>query len=303
MKKNVSVIIPTYNRAHVLHKTIPSYIQNITLEIIIVDDGSKDYTRNVVRHLHQKYPQIKYIGLKKHRGLPYAKNIGVKRAKGNYIYFGDDDACLYQGTLLRLRDALEKFPADIAGANGSYATDINQILHMDKYIEQYFVKPFQGRCIVDFNSGKFDYNYKIEEITEGLFVMSCFMIRSECTKEIQFDIGYIGNAAREDMDYLLQQAKYGRKMVYVPDAYEIDIPRSIVKKGGSHDYKLWEIVIFTIRNHYYFLKKHYDYLKQEGYVSVSCTKAKILFLKDIIVDLIEPIIKRLKNVIHTGFQS
>lgn len=272
--KEVTVIIPTYNRSRVLEKTIPSYIQDITLEVIIVDDGSDDCTKEAVKRLHEKYKIVKYIDLKKHRGLPFAKNIGVKKASGKYIFFGDDDSILYSGTLCRLRDAIENYPADIAGVNGSYATDMQQIKNIEKYISENFIQPFNTNCIVNFDEGKFNFNYKIEKIVEGLYTMSPFMIKSEMAKKMKFHSGYIGNAAREDMDYLIRQAKEGRKMVYVPKTYEINLPLEYVKGGGSHDMKPWKYCMYAIRNNNYFLDRHYDFLKEKGFISVSKLQAK-----------------------------
>lgn len=285
--RNVSVIIPSYNRSHILEITIPSYLQDITLEIIIVDDGSTDRTKNTVKRLHEKFSNIRYIRLKEHKGLPYAKNIGVRKAKGTYIFFGDDDAVLYPGTLHRLRDAIENFPADIAGANGSYASEMRQIINMDDYIDSYFTEPFNTDCIADFNTGAFKLNYHIDRITEGLFVMSCFMIKSEMARDIKYDKRFIGNAAREDMDYLVQQSRKGRKMVYVPDAYEIDLPSEYVNGGGSHDMKIWKYVMYAIINNNYFIDKNYDFLKKGGYITVSKFEAKWYFCFQHIKGLIQ----------------
>ena len=47
----ITVIIPTYNRAHLLPKIIPSYLQQRVSKIIIVDDASTDNTQEVVREL------------------------------------------------------------------------------------------------------------------------------------------------------------------------------------------------------------------------------------------------------------
>lgn len=207
VQKNVTVIIPSFNRAHILYKTIPSYIQDVTLEVIVVDDGSDDYTQKAVANLQRKYKEIKYIRLKRHRGLPSAKNVGVQKANGKYIFFGDDDACLYPGTLLRLRNAIENYPADIAAANGSYASEWKQIQNMDKYIAEQFIEPFHKKCVMDFNTGKIKFSYRYEKITEGLCIMACFMIKAELAKEEKFDKSYIGNAAREDIDFHIRQAK------------------------------------------------------------------------------------------------
>ncbi len=278
-EKNVSVIIATYNRAHVLHKTIASYLQEVTLEVIMVDDGSDDGTKDAVRQLHEKYSEIKYIRLKKNKGITYARNIGMSRAKGKYIFFGDDDAVLYPGTLLRLRDALETHPADIAGANGSYARRWKEIECMDEYIKSQFTEPFRRRCMVEFDTGVWKYDYKIENITEGLFVLSCFMIRTELAQKEKYDIRYTKRGGWEDVGYNLQHAEQGRTIVYVPDAYEIDIPRSVTKKGGCIEEHLWKRFFFVIWNWNYLLSKHYEYLKREGYISISKTKSVMLLVK------------------------
>ncbi len=282
IKKNVSVVIPTYNRGHVLKKTIPSYLQEVTLEIILVDDGSADNTRECVKKLHEQYSEIKYIRLKGHKGVAHARNAGVSKARGEYVFFGDDDACLYEGTLLRLRNALETFPADIAGANGSYAAHWREIRYMDKYIKSYFTEPMKGRCVMDFDTGKTNYHYRIDEITEGLFVMACFMLKTELAQRENFDTGYTNKGGWEDIGYLLQHAEQGRREVYVPDAYEIDVPRYISKGGGCSGKKVWSRYIYIIWNWHYLLNKHYDYLKRENYITISKTRSMLILIKQLI---------------------
>lgn len=294
VEKNVSVVIPTYNRALVLNKTISSYLQDVTLEVILVDDGSSDNTREYVKKLHKQYSEIKYIRLKKHRGVTYARNAGVSKASGKYVYFGDDDACLYPGTLLKLRTALETFPADIAGANGSYATKWDDIQYMDRYIKSQFTEPMRGRCLMDFDTGVTNYHCKIEEITEGLFVMACFMIKTELARSEKHDIGYTRKGGWEDIGYLLQHAEKGRREVYVPDAYEIDVPRYISKKGGFTQKKVWSRYIYIVRNWHYLLNKHYDYLKRENYISISKTKSMMNLIKQLTESLVKEMFEMIR---------
>lgn len=278
IEKNVSVVIPTYNRAHVLNKTIPSYLQDVTLEVILVDDGSVDSTREYAKRLHEQYSEVKYVRLKKHKGVTYARNAGISKARGEYVFFGDDDALLYEGTLFRLRNALETFPADIAGANGSYAANWSEIQHMDKYIKSYFTEPMKGRCLMDFNTGRTSH-CKIEEVTEGLLVMSCFMLKTELAKKEKFDIRYVKKGGWEDIGYLLQHAEGGRKEVYVPDTYEIDVPRYISKGGGFTEKNMRRRFVYIIWNWHHLLNKHYEYLKRENYISISKTKSMLVLIK------------------------
>lgn len=92
MRKEVlfSVIIPTYNRALLLKNAITSVIQQtcIDWELIIVDDGSTDDTRNVVNAFQDN--RIKYV-YQKNLKLSAARNTGVKSSYGRYICLLDDD--------------------------------------------------------------------------------------------------------------------------------------------------------------------------------------------------------------------
>jgi glycosyltransferase involved in cell wall biosynthesis len=85
-----SVIIPTYNRAHIIHKAIQSIINQhfLNWELIIIDDGSKDSTQTVVKQF--KDDRIRYY-YQENTERSQARNNGIKIAKGIYICFLDSD--------------------------------------------------------------------------------------------------------------------------------------------------------------------------------------------------------------------
>ena len=85
-----SIIIPTYNRAHVLAKAIESVINQryTNWELIIIDDGSNDNTREVVQQFND--PRINYV-YQENTERSQARNNGIKLAKGLYICFLDSD--------------------------------------------------------------------------------------------------------------------------------------------------------------------------------------------------------------------
>lgn len=94
MDKNVptvSVIIPTYNRAHLVKRGIRSVLAQTygDFELIIVDDASKDNTREVIKSFDDK--RIRYICHKENRGAPATRNTGIRMARGVYIGLLDDD--------------------------------------------------------------------------------------------------------------------------------------------------------------------------------------------------------------------
>lgn len=94
----VSVIVPTYDRAYFLPKTIKSILdqdyQNI--ELIVVNDGSNDNTREVIKKNRDN--RIVYIE-KQNRGPASARNFGIRKARGKYITFCDDDDIFLHGKL------------------------------------------------------------------------------------------------------------------------------------------------------------------------------------------------------------
>ncbi len=108
MKKPlISVVIPTYNRAYILPKAIESVFNQTfrDLELIIVDDGSTDETPYLVA----KYPLI-YVR-KPHRGVSHARNVGVLKAKGEFIAFLDSDDVFVPEKLEKQIKFLEKKPS------------------------------------------------------------------------------------------------------------------------------------------------------------------------------------------------
>lgn len=99
-KKNeidISLIIPTYNSQKYILKTIAScqkFLANYRYELIIVDDGSKDNTINVIKN---RFKNIKILK-ENHSGVSCARNLGIATAAGRYIMFCDSDDLLI-GTL------------------------------------------------------------------------------------------------------------------------------------------------------------------------------------------------------------
>ena len=87
----VSIIMPTYNRAYIIERAIVSVIHQTyeDWELIIVDDASKDNTREIVKKYISN--KILYFENFENKGSNESRNIGVRNAKGEYIAFLDSD--------------------------------------------------------------------------------------------------------------------------------------------------------------------------------------------------------------------
>lgn len=90
--ERVSIIIPTYNRAHTICRTLDSVLAQThsDWEAIIVDDGSTDDTRGVVASRYGSEPRIRYT-VKTNGGAAAARNAGLGLATGDFIAFLDSD--------------------------------------------------------------------------------------------------------------------------------------------------------------------------------------------------------------------
>ncbi|MCK4819314.1 glycosyltransferase family 2 protein, partial [bacterium] len=109
---NVSVIIPTCNRAEYITQAIDSVLaQTYTdYEIIVVDDGSTDNTKEVMEPYMDR---IRYI-YQENAGVSAARNTGIKAAKGDWVAFLDSDDEWLPGKLAVQIRAVERHPQLVA---------------------------------------------------------------------------------------------------------------------------------------------------------------------------------------------
>ena len=135
----ISVIIPTYNRAHLLDKAIQSVLDQTyeDFEIIVIDDGSTDNTKEVVNSFNDD--RLRYIRLEKNSGtsaLP--RNTGIRIAQGEYIAFQDDDSLWLPEKLERQVKAFQDAPAKVGVVyTGMWQVrDSEKIYHPPSYITE-----------------------------------------------------------------------------------------------------------------------------------------------------------------------
>ncbi|UCG27613.1 MAG: glycosyltransferase family 2 protein [Bacteroidales bacterium] len=119
MEIELSIIICTYNREDYLPLTLESLatqsLDKNRFEVIIVDNNSTDKTSSYCHTFIEHHPGmiVKYI-LEKNRGLPFARNRGIKESSGSYIAFIDDDAEArkdYAANLIRVFEKYTEYEA------------------------------------------------------------------------------------------------------------------------------------------------------------------------------------------------
>lgn len=102
MECTVSVIMPVYNVSKYLAQCLDSVLNQTmqNIEIICVNDASTDHSLEILTDYQKKDERIRIITLKRNSGVAIARNEGMKKAKGKYIYFIDSDDFLIDRTAL-----------------------------------------------------------------------------------------------------------------------------------------------------------------------------------------------------------
>ncbi|WMN12190.1 glycosyltransferase family A protein [Marivirga salinae] len=108
----VSIVIPTFNRGSIIRKTLDSVLSQTyeNWECIIVDDGSKDSTFEVVKTYLRKDSRFKFLKRSRTpKGAPTCRNIGIENANGDYLIFLDSDDILLSDCLKGRTKFFEKY--------------------------------------------------------------------------------------------------------------------------------------------------------------------------------------------------
>jgi len=176
-KIKISIIIATFNRAHLIEETLDSILNQSfkNWECLIIDDGSTDNTKEILRPYLLKDSRFNYYERSKDhkKGLPGCRNQGLETAKGDYIIFFDDDDIVHPDNL--------KICAE-------YLSD------KDLYFCRYDKRPFQGELKPDFTTQNIDFTQKSVNINElenivigNLPFASCTVLwKRECFESHRF---------------------------------------------------------------------------------------------------------------------
>lgn len=113
---DLSIIIPLYNSAPFIDKCLTAFINQRTeykFEIILVNDGSRDNTEEIIDKYIKKYPEIIVKINQKNQGISAARNNGLAKVKGRYIAFADHDDWVSEDYIQRLLTIAYEKNADI----------------------------------------------------------------------------------------------------------------------------------------------------------------------------------------------
>jgi len=168
----VSVVIPTYNSEKTISETIMSVLGQTkpASEIIVVNDGSTDYTRKIAEDFQESYPQIKILDKEdpEHRGVGPVRNVGFRVAQGEYFLPLDADD-LIEPEYIEKTTALIQTDSKI----GVVCTDMQYFGIWNNYIRSWSI-----------NTGELRRDMTFEDECNANNIPCCSLIRREAYEQV-----------------------------------------------------------------------------------------------------------------------
>lgn len=202
MDKLVSIIIPAYNCEKYISKCINSVVNQTykNIEIIIIDDGSKDNTLEICSNFSKKNKKIKVFS-KENGGVSSARNLGLSKAKGEFINFIDSDDYVEI-------NYIEKLVENLLNTN----SDISVCGFVDEDLEG---------ISLHYSENKSNFSYGVKDFKEDYFIpYVCWQILFK--KELL----YRGNKRilfnekvyiKEDLSFIYQLTSNSEQISIIPD--------------------------------------------------------------------------------------
>lgn len=154
MEKILTVVIPSYNVEKYLNQTLASFINDEVMdeiEILIVDDGSKDRTAEIGRRYEEKHPNTFKLISKENGGHGSAINTGIKYATGKYFKNVDGDDWVNTVDFVKLVNALKKCNSDyVFTSYTNYNNQTGEFVEINQYNFENEIS-FEEFCIIDNN--------------------------------------------------------------------------------------------------------------------------------------------------------
>jgi GT2 family glycosyltransferase len=249
---DISLVLPTYNRAVALRANLGSVLALTDVaEVIVVDDGSTDDTANVCGEVQD--PRLRLISHPVNRGVAAARNTGIDAARGTWVLFGEDDCRFPSDYATVLRAEAERCQADIVGTP-LVRTDVEE----SRVPQVAAAAPRHRRPSME-EVGVFPY-----ETIETPFLTALTLVRRSVFDRVRFHEDFLVNGYREETDLWVQAARAGFRCILTPKTYGYQLQ---TWRGGQHQSSTLRYEYWALRNNWRFLRRHGDWLTEHGYIA------------------------------------
>jgi GT2 family glycosyltransferase len=263
----VTFIIINWNGDNFVQDCIHSILKQTykNIEIIVVDNGSTDYSPILIERMTHYIPNLHLIKNDKNVGFAAACNIGIKRASGDFIVCINNDAILDQNWLTEvIKEVL--YSKEIAIASGPI------FYYMDPSLIWSFGAKFDCVSGFSWNLGQKEYFFQTEEID---YLSGCVMlIRKECLSKIGlFDEKFF--LYDDDIDICFRAKYKGYHLAFVPKA----LAWHRVSEGKKK--MPYKVYYYKMRSDLRFCFKHLDvqYILSSLFFHVISYIADMLFFR------------------------
>ncbi|MFT5169466.1 MAG: glycosyltransferase involved in cell wall biosynthesis [Lysobacterales bacterium] len=153
INKNISVVIPAYNCAHIIKKVIKALLNQTVpfKEIIIVDDGSTDNTADVIK----SFPEVIYVH-QSNAGPAKARNTGFHKSVGDYVFFTDSDCVAYEDWIEKAMVHFDDLNVSVVAGSYGIANDdsvLARCIHAEIRYRHEKLMPCNPKAFGSYNFG------------------------------------------------------------------------------------------------------------------------------------------------------
>jgi len=252
--EGISVVIPTYNRVEYIEEVVLSSAhQEHVNEIIIVDDGSDAKAKQVLSGVESNHDIVKLVEHQKNKGLPAARNTGIRESESEYVLFGEDDMVFEEDYASKLLKEIKQSRYSISAGrikNDNVTNDRSDDDYSGIINERLLVGNFTKHT---------------GNAVDVPFVHACALIHNEVFENIRYDEEtYDVTYFREETDFYLRAGAEGYNILYNPNAiaHHYDTSPTARASGcspeSSFEAKEWHFV-----NNYRFILKNWNIINKK----------------------------------------
>ena len=250
----VSVIVPVYNTEKYLRRCLDSLVNQTLkeIEIIIINDCSTDNSKNILDEYEKKYQNIKVFHNKTNKGIGYNRNLGIKKASGEFIGFIDSDDWVEKNMFEKMYNKAKRDNLDLVICNY-----FRKLMKEDELID----------IESDFNIKYFD-NTSLEKSPNLLLYINTAPWNKLYKKELIENVKFPEDLKYEDAVFVMESLAEAKNIGMVEDKLNYYLVRSKSETTVMNE-KVFDILTITkiIENNFK-KTKYYDDIKDfvEAYI-------------------------------------
>lgn len=225
----ISVVVPAYNEEEVITDFIYTFFRDFrpaSFELIVVDDGSTDRTKEILERLSKKHKQLKVISYSPNRGLGHALKTGISSSRGKIIVTMDSDLSHPPSMIPDLLKELDGHQAVIGSRYISAKRDSEYNHYMLSRLTNYFTRMVTATS-------------HVKDVTSGFRAYKASSIRKISTREKGFEV---------EIEILVKLLKEGAKVKEIPipliDRLKGESKFTMVRNGPRYVFSLAKIFFY-----------------------------------------------------------